>query len=162
MLKEIKLDMIDRDLLNWNWSTGSGYAMCNASGLVIGYGTTCMHRMVLQRKLGRYLRADEFTDHINGDKLDNRRSNLRAVTAAQNARNAPVRHGKNTRPDHKYKGVYKYPWGWKVRIFYDGKEFFVGTSKTQDEAAWMYDQWAMALHGAFARTNFEYYVSGLQ
>jgi hypothetical protein len=45
-----------------------------------------MHRVILGLKYGDPLQGD----HINGDRLDNRRENLRACTQAQNAQNKKV------------------------------------------------------------------------
>ncbi|WP_437774112.1 hypothetical protein [Arthrobacter sp. KNU40] len=38
----------------------------------------------------------------------------------------------------------------------DGKRYYLGRYYTEEEAAWMYDQWAAVLHGDFAFLNFEY------
>lgn len=34
--------------------------------------------------------------------------------------------------------------------------FYIGSYKTPEEAAWMYDQWALCLHRDYAQLNFEY------
>jgi len=68
-------------LSKWKWCTDTskynrnGYAV-RTSG---GYGS--MHRMIMKAPKGTIV------DHINGDKLDNRKVNLRFVTASENALN---------------------------------------------------------------------------
>ncbi len=58
-----------------------GYAIAGC-----GKGTTTLHRFLMGAQPG-----DE-VDHINRTKLDNRRSNLRFVTHAQNCINAGLRN----------------------------------------------------------------------
>lgn len=43
------------------------------------------HRMVLEDAIGRPLRSDEVVHHINGDKRDNRLSNLTILTNSEHA-----------------------------------------------------------------------------
>lgn len=66
---------------NWNGGVtyhNEGYRMlfrpehpnCNQRGYVYE------HRLVMEKKLGRYLHTDEVVDHLNGNKTDNTLKNL--------------------------------------------------------------------------------------
>ncbi len=58
-----------------------------------------LHRLVLARIIGRSLIPSDIGDHINRNRIDNRRSNLRVATRAQNSQNS------KTRSKWGYKGV---------------------------------------------------------
>lgn len=91
-------------------------------------------------------------DHINGNFLDNRKSNLRIVTASQNAMNAK-KHKSRTSG---YKGVYykKCHKKYVARIGVKNTRIFLGYFKTEIEAARAYDQAAKIYHGEYALLNF--------
>lgn len=98
-------------------------------------------------------------DHINHNPLDNRKSNLRSVDNSQSTLNRRVNFNK------KYKGVtfadsqtgnLAKKWRVKVRVPYTKRNVEFGRFETEEEAAYVYDQWALQVHGEYAKTNFEY------
>lgn len=91
-------------------------------------------------------------DHINGDRLDNRRENLRLCTRRQNTRNAKARSACG------YRGVSHDRGRWRSRIHHVGVGALVslGSFDTPEEAARAFDRAARRLHGAFARLNFDH------
>lgn len=89
-------------------------------------------------------------DHINGNKLDNRRCNLRICTSRQNRHNMKI--GKRNASG--YKGVSQSGLKWQVRIVCDGKHFFGGVHQNKEVAARAYDSLAAHLFGEFAWLNF--------
>ena len=94
--------------------------------------------------------SGEYTDHKNGDTLDNRRENLRPATHAQNMWNKKVPSNSPTR----FKGVHRKGRGWGSCITKHGERFYLGRFDTPEEAAKAYDAAAMAHYGEFARLNF--------
>lgn len=91
-------------------------------------------------------------DHINGDTLDNRRSNLRICTTSENGMNATI--GK--RNTSGYKGVSGYPSKlrpWTAMITYQQQKVFIGNFDTKEEAALAYNKKAKEYFGEFARLN---------
>jgi hypothetical protein len=94
-----------------------------------------------------------YVDHVDGDGLNNQRSNLRQATHALNMANKHLyRNNKSG-----FKGVYvnRYkgrPWGARIRV--DTRVRRLGNYDTPEEAARAYDQAALATWGEFARLNF--------
>lgn len=89
-------------------------------------------------------------DHIDGDKLNNQRTNLRKCTIAQNIQNQKLRKDNTSG----FKGVTKYLNRWKSEIEVFGKKMHIGVFATAIEAAKAYDESAKRLHGEFAFLNF--------
>lgn len=106
-----------------------------------------LHRFLMDAQPGQEV------DHINGDRLDNRRTaNLRICTHGQNMANAKGRdYGRSA-----YKGVSPVTQTGRWAAFIGGhaSHEYVGTFNTDVEAAEAYDLAARARYGAFARTNF--------
>lgn len=103
------------------------------------------------QKLHTFLTGFAITDHRNGDGLDNRRSNLREATQAQNLCNRRPRRGPSG-----FKGVtwYARHSTWKAQITKAGKNYHLGYFADPAEAARAYDAAARDLHGEFASLNF--------
>lgn len=106
-----------------------------------------MHREIMK------IDDELYVDHINGDGLDNRKANLRAVTIMQNSWNM-----KKFRRNcwSRYKGV---TWNtrrkkWVAQIMARGEIKFFGGFEDEMEAAKAYDAAAKKYHGEFAYLNF--------
>jgi hypothetical protein len=133
--------------LKWCFSTG-GYACRNANRThkYEKRKLLFMHRFVLSLKEG------EFCDHINGDRLDNRKNNLRKATLSQNGMNKR-RQSNNTSG---FKGVYWHKGAkkWCCRIKIHGKTLYLGMYINIEDAAQVYDKNAIEIFGEFAKLNF--------
>jgi hypothetical protein len=91
--------------------------------------------------------ATEFVDHIDGDGLNNRRSNLRIADRSGNGAN----RGRPANNSCGFKGASAHGKRWIARVGYRGQVMRIGMYDTRDEAAAAYGEAATALHGQFAR-----------
>jgi hypothetical protein len=116
----------------------------DSDGYAINFKTkTRMHKMIMK---------GEEIDHINGNRLDNRRSNLRVITHKENVQNGSA-HKDST---SKYKGVSKHK-QWRVQLCHEGRKMLIGEFPTEKIAATAYDLWAKPLG---RKTNFSVYSNG--
>jgi hypothetical protein len=132
---------------NLNWSVvHGGYA---ATGVWQRETKTMkrprLHRLIMDCPEGLEV------DHINLDKLDNRKENLRICTKKNNNKNRPKRKDSQS----KYKGAFiqKKTGTYKSRISVEGKSIYLGTFKTEEEAAMAYNEAAYIYFGEFAKLN---------
>ena len=113
------------------------------------------HRIVWFLNYGE---VPSMLDHINGNRSDNRIENLRPTTHSLNGRNQRPRVGLGYT---KYKGVYydKTNDKYKSAIKRNCKTEYIGTTKSEKEAAEMYDKWLeenlTPLEREYAKTNKE-------
>jgi hypothetical protein len=109
-----------------------------------------LHRHLLNAPAGMVV------DHIDGNPLNNTRSNLRLSTTAQNSAH-------RTRPNTgQFIGVSKTDGGkWKALICTNGQDISLGTNDIEEIAAEAYNQAALVLYGKFAGFNQVPRIDGL-
>lgn len=102
-----------------------------------------MHRVILN--INKYI----LTDHINRNRLDNRRKNLRMCNKSQNAANSKLEKYNK----YGYRGLTKHFNKWRAVIVADKKRYHLGLFSTKREAAQAYNQAAKQYFGEFAFIN---------
>ena len=130
-------------LSKFTWQCNKGYARRSwrENGIV---KNQLMHREILKAPVGRQV------DHVNGNRLDNRRSNLRLCTAQGNNRNVNSRIGISG-----YKGVQWYSKikKWSAVITVNYKHKYLGSFDDPKDAAKAYNKAAIEHFGEFAKIN---------
>jgi HNH endonuclease len=106
-----------------------------------------LHRAILGLKHG----DSKYVDHIDGNGLNNQKSNLRLCTMAENIRNQKLHRNNSTG----FKGVSwnKQKKKFKAYIKRNYKNIHLGYYRTASEAGRAYDKASQSLHGDFARPN---------
>ena len=135
-------------LVQWKWHQSvSGYAIRNDSIINGIQPKVYVHRLILNVPNGFQ------GDHINRNKLDNRRKNLRICTPSQNQMNSKKRIDNAS-------GLKGVTWKkrdnrWAAYIRVNKKLIHLGYFKDKNEAIWVRDQAALKYHSSFAFLNKE-------
>lgn len=154
-------DLYD-DLIKYNWSISSnGYAQRRIIKPDGSKSTISMHRQIMELTFG----DNKCVDHINGNRLDNQKSNLRLCTHTQNLHNSKI----SKRNKSGAKGVFHqcikyetkngitYKYYWRASIMYNRKLIYLGVFSDTDEgfelAKKAYNDAAKKYYGQFAYLN---------
>lgn len=143
----VHYDEEDTELLaQYTWCIlSAGYVVTNDRTVAGEYYTLPMHRRIMEVPCGVEV------DHKNGDRLDNRKENLRVCTRTENQRNAGKQ--KNNRSGYKGVSLHKQCQRFQARIHIKGRGNSLGLFNTALEAAHAYNTAAKKLFGEFARLN---------
>lgn len=136
-------------LSQWKWSykVSKKYSNGKEHGIavrrILGNKLLRLHRVILNPKNNLQV------DHINGNPLDNRRSNLRICSISENNRN------KTSVSKSGFKNVYPVPntKRWYSKIMINRKRIYLGSFDSKKEAALAYNEAAIEYHGKFANLN---------
>lgn len=109
-----------------------------------------MHREILKAPHGYHV------DHVDGDGINNVRSNLRLANNQENGMNrrkSETIAGKKA--TSRFKGVSwrKHERRWVAKIKHDGKQTTLGYFKSEEDAAMAYNAAATEFFGEYANTN---------
>jgi hypothetical protein len=143
--RSVIVDDEDLAYLNkWKWCYHRGYAV-RTQRVNSKQALVYMHRLILNAQPG------QACDHVNGDGLDNQRSNLRICTQSQNGMN----RGKQKNNTSGFKGV---TWNkdhkkWKAQIMLNGKSIYIGYFDDPEEASKAYNDRASGLFEGFVHLN---------
>jgi len=106
-----------------------------------------LHRLAWLYSYGQW--PDDHIDHIDGNRLNNRLSNLREATHAENQRNIGLKRNNKSG----FKGVYwnKTVEKWHAQINWNGKRIHLGFFEKAKDAGLAHANKAAELHGVFRR-----------
>ena len=147
-IDQIDLEVVTKKMQVRINKTSGPYALKNIR-TPAGYRPARLHRIIMERMLGRQLLLNELVDHIDGDGLNNCRANLRLANHSLNGRNAKLRR------DNKV-GLKGVCWSkpakrWRAYGKMNGKQVHLGYFDTPEEAHEAYQKYALANYGEFAR-----------
>lgn len=160
-MKKIKLStgqytLVDnenfKELSKFAWGTvGKKYTYAGRGTRKNGvYSKILMHRFLMNAS------KDQMVDHINGNTLDNRKSNLRICSRSKNLQNSKIRSDSN----NKYKGVHKVRTKKDGTVVYSARiqiapneRLYLGNFYNELEAAKAYNKAALKYFGEYANIN---------
>jgi len=134
-MENLLISDIDKYILteyNVHYDKSNGYYRCKKKGEKYIY----LHRLIIGAK------KDEIVDHINGNKHDNRRSNLRIASASLNCYNRKVENILG-------RGIYYDACGCRYRacISVNNKTLKLGSFRNILDAKIAYNKKAFEVHG---------------
>lgn len=137
------ISTIDFPISQYKWCVDGKYASTTIKGKKV-----LMHRLIMN------VPESMEVDHIDGNGLNNRRSNLRVCTRSQNGKNRKL--AKNNKSG--YHGVHfanteKRKKRWVASIRVNGIKRVIGRFYTPLEAAHAYNRVALQNHKEFASLN---------
>lgn len=144
---ETIIESIDKNkVIGHKWRMHGGY--CVSMGGMVDWSkrkSITLHGIILGNIKGKII------DHINRNKLDNRRSNLRHCNSSQNSINRARKGNKYSR----YHGVYfnEFHNKWYAYICKNGVRTKSEFMNTEIDAAKRYNAYAESIHGEFAIFN---------
>ncbi len=153
MDKSFKIDKADYPLImDYKWYLNNqGYPYTFGKGSVnFGKRGKTLHKFLFRKQ---HIEKGYVIDHINRNKLDNRRENLRIITQKENSYNRT----KNCNSNNTYKGVKidkKTLGTYKACISKDNINYEIKDIPDEESAAKIYDLMAEELFGEYAGKNF--------
>ncbi len=151
---EGRFALVDDDdfalVMDWKWGLVDYYI---GTEYATAYGNGALGLLLHHVIMGKPPAPGLLIDHVNGNGLDNRRSNLRWATHQQNMWNSKGHRNSSSA----YKGVVKTSSKknpWTAQIVNDGKYHYLGCFPSEGEAAKAYDEAAARMRGEFAWLNF--------
>lgn len=129
-------------LIKYKWYYNNGYAV-RAEWDGEKQKRVYMHRHILQAP--KHLQVD----HVDRDRLNNTRENLRLCTKGENERNKV----KKTTRRSKYRGVQWDKGKWRADIQHEGKKIYLGRFLSEEDGALAYNEAVLLYHGDFGVLN---------
>jgi hypothetical protein len=146
---KIPLRNKQKDIIDYTYVSKEDYEILNKynfsktnKGYCVGYinkkSGQLIHRYIIIDILKNNINSKVYIDHINNNKLDNRRENLRLVTPSENVRNRKKQENLTS----KYMGV---SWNsnskkWNTSILIEKKTLYASYDK-EEHAAHQYNIW---------------------
>lgn len=152
--QEVLIDTEDIEVLSkYRWNVKAGPHSLYYVHTSLGSRNTGKWSMTMHRLLMGHPDRGLVVDHIDGNCMNNKKSNLRVTSYANNRRNS----AKQVNTKCRYRGVYErndYKGKYRAQLRFEGKIYNLGTFTDMILAAKTYDEFARKCYGEFAVTNF--------